>query len=85
MEKAAEGVDGEREEPIEGRAGEEGNVNTICPPIDEVTERAGFGWTEFLRTHFRRRLDTTPTRIDATSGPMPMRTRREGAAKPDHR
>ena len=30
-------------------------------PIDEVAERAGFGTGLNLRTHFRRRLDTTPT------------------------
>src|SRR5271156_2896323 len=29
--------------------------------IDEVAERAGFGTGLNLRTHFRRRLDTTPT------------------------
>jgi transcriptional regulator GlxA family with amidase domain len=29
--------------------------------IDEVAERAGFGSGLNLRTHFRRRLDTTPT------------------------
>jgi transcriptional regulator GlxA family with amidase domain len=29
--------------------------------IDEVAERAGFGTALNLRTHFRRRLDTTPT------------------------
>jgi transcriptional regulator GlxA family with amidase domain len=29
--------------------------------VDEVAERSGFGTTLNLRTHFRRRLDTTPT------------------------
>jgi transcriptional regulator GlxA family with amidase domain len=29
--------------------------------VDEVAERCGFGTTLNLRTHFRRRLDTTPT------------------------
>jgi transcriptional regulator GlxA family with amidase domain len=29
--------------------------------VDEIAERCGFGTTLNLRTHFRRRLDTTPT------------------------
>jgi transcriptional regulator GlxA family with amidase domain len=29
--------------------------------VDEVAQRCGFGTTLNLRTHFRRRLDTTPT------------------------
>jgi transcriptional regulator GlxA family with amidase domain len=29
--------------------------------VDEVAQRSGFGTTLNLRTHFRRRLDTTPT------------------------
>ena len=29
--------------------------------VDQIAERCGFGTTLNLRTHFRRRLDTTPT------------------------
>lgn len=36
-------------------------LETTDISVDEVAERCGFGTTLNLRTHFRRRLDTTPT------------------------
>ena len=36
-------------------------LETTDVSVDEVAERCGFGTTLNLRTHFRRRLDTTPT------------------------
>jgi transcriptional regulator GlxA family with amidase domain len=36
-------------------------LETTDLSVDEVAERCGFGTTLNLRTHFRRRLDTTPT------------------------
>jgi transcriptional regulator GlxA family with amidase domain len=36
-------------------------LETTDLSIDEIAERCGFGTTLSLRTHFRHRLDTTPT------------------------
>lgn len=44
--------------------------------IDEIAQQAGFGTTLNLRTHFRRRLDTTPTAYRRTfSPPLVLETR----------
>jgi transcriptional regulator GlxA family with amidase domain len=45
--------------------------------IDEVAERAGFGTGLNLRTHFRRRLDTTPTTYRRNFRAPANATRRE--------
>jgi transcriptional regulator GlxA family with amidase domain len=48
-------------------------LETTDLAIDEIAERCGFGTTLSLRTHFRHRLDTTPTTYRRT-----FRTSRNG-------
>ena len=44
-------------------------LETTDLAIDEIAERCGFGTTLSLRTHFRHRLDTTPTTYRRTFRP----------------
>lgn len=45
-------------------------LETTTLSIDEVAERCGFGTTLSLRTHFRGRLDTTPTNYRRNFRPL---------------
>ena len=44
-------------------------LETTDLAIDEIAERCGFSTTLSLRTHFRHRLDTTPTTYRRTFRP----------------
>jgi len=49
-------------------------LETTDLTIDEIAERCGFGATLSLRTHFRHRLDTTPTNYRRTFRTSPVGT-----------